>query len=300
MKIDIKAIQANLISPDCRLDILKATKTQLDIFTDEVDNLIQNVLMTDLSLKYSQLSKRLEEAVSATRAAEAKLQEQNRNLEILVDEKVKEISESQMATIFALVKLSESRDDDTGAHIERTATLCRLMAERLAPHPKFVDIINEDYINNIYKATPLHDIGKVGIVDAILLKPGPLTPEEFEIMKTHVTIGYQTLAEVEKQYSNNGFIKIGLEVTRYHHEKWDGTGYGDGLAGEDIPLSARIMALVDVYDALRTRRVYKEAYPHEKSCNIIIERSGIHFDPVLIQVFSEIHEEFREVHDSLL
>lgn len=229
---------------------------------------------------------------------EEKLQKYNNDLEELVNEKVQEISESQMATIFALVKLSESRDDDTGAHIERTSSLCRLIAERLRVLPHYADIINDTYIDNIYKASPLHDIGKVGIPDAILLKPGKLTPPEFEIMKTHTIIGFDTLSHVQKRYTQNSFLKIGMEIAKYHHEKWDGTGYPQGLSGEKIPLSARIMALADVYDALRSKRVYKEAFSHEESCAIIEEGSGKHFDPLLIKIFHENYKAFQEIHDT--
>lgn len=227
---------------------------------------------------------------------EEKLQKYNNHLEEIVNEKVQEISESQMATIFALVKLSESRDDDTGAHIERTSTLCRLIAERLRALPHSADIIDDTFINNIYKASPLHDIGKVGIPDAILLKPGKLTPPEFEIMKTHTILGFDTLSQVQKRYTQNSFLKMGMEIAKSHHEKWNGTGYPEGLSGEEIPLSARIMALADVYDALRSKRVYKEAFSHEESCAIIEEGSGKHFDPLLIKIFHENHKAFQEIH----
>ena len=236
--------------------------------------------------------------ITDTKLIEEKLQKYNNHLEELVNNKVQEISESQMATIFALVKLSESRDDDTGAHIERTSSLCRLIAERLRMLPHYAGIINETYINNIYKASPLHDIGKVGIPDAILLKPGKLTPPEFEIMKTHTIIGFNTLSQVQTRYTQNSFLKIGMEIAKYHHEKWDGTGYPEGLSGEETPLSARIMALADVYDALRSKRVYKEAFSHEESCAIIEEGSGKHFDPLLIKFFQKNNKAFQEIHDT--
>lgn len=176
-------------------------KIQLDKFADKVDNHVQNQLMMDLMLKYADLSRKFEEQNKLLIKSEARLREYNANLERLVNEKVQEISESQMATIFALVKLAESRDDDTGAHIERTSELCRFMAESLREVSQFKDIIDDTFINNIYNASPLHDIGKVGIPDNILLKPGKLTQEEFEIMKTHTIIGYETLYEVQKGIS---------------------------------------------------------------------------------------------------
>lgn len=224
------------------------------------------------------------------------LEKHNGHLNQLVEEKVKEISESQMATIFALAKLAEFRDDDTGEHINRTQLLCRLIAEKLSIHFKDKYRINTEFIENLVKASPLHDIGKVGIKDAILLKPGKLTPAEFEEMKQHTTLGANKLREVFSNYPNNKFIEIGIEIAQSHHEKWDGGGYPEGLIGDAIPLSARIMALADVYDALRSKRVYKEAYSHKKAREIIIEERGKHFDPLIVDVFLEFEQEFNKAY----
>lgn len=270
-------------------------KLDLERFADQIDNEIQNKLMTEIMIKYSQLSKQFENKNKLLKKAEDRLLKYNIELEEMVNKKVEEISESQIATIFALVKLSESRDDDTGTHIERTSELCRLMGQLLSVLPEYKEIINDKYIDNIYKASPLHDIGKVGIPDSILLKPGKLTKEEFDIMKSHTIIGYKTLSEVQRKYKNNGFIKMGMEIAKYHHEKWDGTGYPIGLSGNKIPVSARIMALVDVYDALRSKRVYKEAFTHERSCEIIKEGRGKHFDPLIVDVFLENNEKFKDI-----
>ncbi len=238
--------------------------------------------------------------ITAAKEAEDKLELYSKHLEEMVSAKVKEISEAQMATTFALVKLAESRDDDTGTHIERTASFCRLLAQKAKELEQYRTVINEEYTATIYRASPLHDIGKVGISDSILLKPDKLTPEEFAVMKTHVEIGYLTLKSVDKCYTNNAFIQMGLDITRYHHEKWDGSGYLSGLKGEEIPISARIMALSDVYDALRSKRVYKPAYTHEKSLEIIQEGRGIHFDPVLADLLLANHEEFAALYDMLV
>lgn len=238
--------------------------------------------------------------ITSMKDAEDKLEQYSKHLEEMVAAKVKETSDAQIATIFALVKLAESRDDETGAHIERTASFCRLLAEKARTLPQYASIITDEYLTAIYRASPLHDIGKVGISDLILLKPGKLTPEEFAIMKTHVEIGYQTLKSVDNRYMNNSFIQMGLDITRYHHEKWDGSGYLAELQGEDIPLSARIMALSDVYDALRSKRVYKPAYTHEKSMEIIEEGRGKHFDPTLTDLFLAHNKEFEALFDSLI
>lgn len=268
-------------------------KLQLEKFAINIDNQIQNTLMRDLMLKYAELSTTLE-------GKNKLLMKYNTDLEEMVNEKVKDISDLQMSTIFALVKLAESRDDDTGAHIERTSTLCRVMAELLRKTLKHKDLIDDKYVEDIYKASPLHDIGKVGIPDSILLKPGKLTKEEFDKMKTHVNIGYDTLYEVQREFPKNSFLKMGMDIVKYHHEKWDGSGYPDGISGESIPLAGRIMAIVDVYDALRSKRVYKEAYSHEKTCMIIRESSGKHFDPLLVEVLIENNDDIKEIYKQLI
>ena len=224
----------------------------------------------------------------------------NEQLKAKVAQQVEEINSAQLAMLFALAKLSHTRDDDTGLHLERVQYLCKLLAAALAETPAFKYTITPEFISTIYHTSPLHDLGKVGIVDAILLKPGRLTDDEFEIMKTHTTIGAETLASVHRQYPKNEFIKMGIEIAKYHHEKWDGSGYPEGLSGESIPLSARIMALVDVYEALRARRPYKEPFPHEKSKAIIIEGSGKHFEPKIVDGFLSIEAEFETFYNSMV
>jgi putative two-component system response regulator len=227
------------------------------------------------------------------------LERYNRELEMRVLAQVQEISESQMATIFALAKLAESRHHDTGKHIERTRTFCRLLALRLADTRRFRSLIDDVFIDNIHHASPLHDIGKVGISDSTLLKPGRYTPEEFAEMKTHTLIGAQTLEAVRSRYPHNSFLSMGIEIARSHHEKWDGSGYPEGRAGAMIPLSARIMALADVYDALRSRRSYKPGYSHEASREIILADSGKHFDPEVVEAFSDLESQFEEIRDQM-
>ena len=237
--------------------------------------------------------------VTEMKKVEDELEKHSRHLEQLVEEKVQDISSSQMATIYALIKLSESRDDDTGAHIERTAGFCRLLAQKARTVPEYADIVTDIFIDIIYKASPLHDIGKVGIPDSILLKPGKLTDDEFAIMKNHVLIGYDTLSKVGQQYDKNEFLTMGMDIALYHHAKWNGSGYNKGLKGAEIPLSARIMALSDVYDALRSKRVYKDAFSHEKSMEIIASSKGSHFDPVLCNLFFRYQEEFKLLYDTI-
>jgi len=237
--------------------------------------------------------------VTELKKIEDELEKYSKHLELLVEEKVAEISSSQMATIYALIKLSESRDDETGAHIERTASFCRLLAQKARSIPDYMEIATDTFIETIYKASPLHDVGKVGIPDKILLKPGKLTDDEFTIMKTHVQIGYDTLSKVGQQYDKNEFLKMGMDIALYHHEKWDGSGYVNGLKENEIPMSARIMALSDVYDALRSKRVYKDAFSHEESMKIIIEGKGRHFDPLLVDCLVRDQKEFNDLFESI-
>lgn len=279
-------------------DLLDGMDLLLSRFADKVDLEILNDLMKEMMYKYAELSRDLEKSNLMLAQREQELKKYNERLEDLVDEKVQEISDSQIATIYALVKLAESRDDDTGAHIERTALLCRFFAEKLRQLPRFSKIIDDEYVTNIYRSSPLHDIGKVGIPDAILQKPGKLTPEEYEIMKNHAVLGAKTLEDVVNRYKGNSFLKMGLEIAKGHHEKWDGSGYPLGLSGTDIPLSARIMAVVDVYDALRSKRVYKEAFTHEKSAAIIQDGSGTHFDPLLVDIFLQDQEELVALYET--
>jgi len=220
----------------------------------------------------------------------------NKNLEDQVREKVEEISLSHVGTIYALARLVESRDEGTGKHIERTGQYCRILAENLPRHfyesewttaEKFVDIIKV--------ASALHDIGKVAVPDYILNKPGKLTKAEFEIMKKHSDIGCETLLAVLSEYPDNDFVRMGIEITRHHHEWYNGKGYPDGLFGKEIPLSARIMAVADAYDALVSKRPYKMAYTHEKAYAMIVNESGEKFDPDIVKVFRENEWIFKSI-----
>ena len=227
------------------------------------------------------------------------LQIYSRRLEDLVQEKVAELSQSQMSTIEALAQLTESRDECTGGHIKRIQVMSRMLAERLGALEHHRRTINATFLDCIFHASALHDIGKVAIADAILRKPGRLTPEEMTEMKKHTSHASQTLRVARDRYPGNSFLNMGIAIARSHHERWDGTGYPDGLLGEDIPLSARIMAVVDVYDALRSKRPYKDGLPHEKTRQIILADSGTQFDPECVSVFDEASAEFERVWDEL-
>lgn len=217
-------------------------------------------------------------------------------LEAEVTRRTREIAAIQDVTILAMASLAETRDTDTGNHIRRTQRYVYLLAKHLSSHPRFADELDELHINLLYKSAPLHDIGKVGIPDRILLKPGRFTPEEFEIMKTHTTLGRDAIAHAEQSLGTPvEFLACAKEIAYAHQEKWDGTGYPLGLSGDDIPISARLMAVADVYDALISRRVYKEGIPHEKAVQIMEESSGTHFDPDVVDAFLARQEEFKAI-----
>jgi len=208
----------------------------------------------------------------------------------MVHEKSEELSQAQISTIFALAHLAESRDKMTGEHVERVSALCAKLADAL-PLTYFESTeYKQEFVKAIHLASVLHDIGKISISDVILNKPGKLTHDEYEIMKTHVFIGSATLSKLYEAYPNNQFISLGIEITQCHHEKWDGTGYPRQLKGKEIPLSARIMAIADVYDALISRRPYKEAFPHKLALEIITNDTGTHFDPDLVPYFINLFE----------
>lgn len=229
------------------------------------------------------------------RRLQVELAEHNQRLQELVNEQVREISNAQMAIIFAMAKMTETRDDETGKHSERVRRYCVILARGLEPF--YPNIITQEFIDLIFHASPLHDIGKVSTPDSILQKPGKLTVREFEEMQKHTIIGAQTLEAVKGQYPNNTFINMGIAIARWHHEHWDGSGYPDGLVGEEIPLCARIMSIADVYDALRSWRCYKPAYNHDLSCEMILKENGAHFDPTIINVFTQLESQFNQIHE---
>lgn len=206
-----------------------------------------------------------------------------------------EIRRTRDVAILTLASLAETRDNETGAHILRTQRYILVLAEHLADHPRFKDTLSAENIDLIYKSAPLHDIGKVGIPDNILLKPGKLTPEEFEIMKTHAMLGAEALRVSEKELGSNSFLHFAREISLSHHEKWDGSGYPYGLKGDAIPVSGRLMALADVYDALISKRVYKKAFSHEEARDLLIKGRDAHFDPNVLDAFMACEDDFIRI-----
>ncbi len=240
------------------------------------------------------------EDITERKQMERELKRYNENLEDLVQEKVQELADALWGTISSLVQLAETRDDDTGGHLKRISDTCRTVATVLSLNSIYSEKLNYDFIYNIQRASMLHDIGKVGIPDSILLKPGKLTREEFDQMKRHTTIGTETLRQAYPHYKNNGILNMAIDIASGHHERWDGKGYPSGLKGNDIPLSAQIVAICDVYDALRSKRVYKPAYSHEESLAEIRRECGSHFNPAICDAFFKCADEVRHIYEANL
>lgn len=243
--------------------------------------------------------------------ARDRLKDQNAYLEAEVTRRLQEKQMIQDVSIQALASLAEMRDTDTGNHIRRTQAYVHVLARQVQTHPRFAAVLTDQMIAVIVKSAPLHDIGKVGIPDSILLKPGKLTADEWELMKTHSRIGSDAIRMAWQGALNNLdiaqtsmperseipplFLQVAMEIAHWHHEKWDGSGYPDGLVGEAIPVSARLMALADVFDGLISRRVYKEPFPLDRVVQMIMDGRGIHFDPDIVDAFLNVRAEFEAI-----
>ena len=209
---------------------------------------------------------------------------------------IADLSAAQDVTILAMTSLAETRDSDTGNHIRRIQHYVQALAQSLKDHPRFADQLGPQAISLLFKSAPLHDIGKFGIPDRILLKPSSLSPEEFDIMKTHTTLGFEAIEQAEKALGLQApLLRTAKEIVLSHQEKWDGSGYPQGLKGDEIPMSARLMAVADVYDALISQRVYKAALPHDRAVQIVFQGRGSHFDPDMVDAFIGIQDEFEAI-----
>ncbi|MEM7231305.1 MAG: HD domain-containing phosphohydrolase [Planctomycetota bacterium] len=235
-------------------------------------------------------------ALRALGEARTAVKRHNNKLERLVRERTKEIVATRDMTVFALAHLAESRDPETGAHLERIRAYAQILAEDLSRSGPYASVIDEPFLEDLYRACPLHDIGKVGIPDVILLKPGKLTDEEFEVMKKHTVIGADAIEHAMQESGCAGFLELASEVARCHHERFDGSGYPGGLSGQDIPLAARIVALPDMFDALTSVRVYKKAFEPDVARDMIIDERGSHFDPVIVDAFERNFDQFLDVY----
>ncbi|EHI98837.1 response regulator receiver modulated metal dependent phosphohydrolase [Clostridium sp. DL-VIII] len=218
-----------------------------------------------------------------------------KNLEVLAAEKTKTIEKLQDSMVVGLAELVECRDGETGGHIKRTAKYLEILVNAMLKAGLYTDILTEEYIHNIIRSAPLHDIGKIGISDSILLKQGDFDKNERDYMKQHTTLGGMALQKVIDATDGENFLYVARDMALCHHEKWDGTGYPSGISGYSIPLCARIMAVADVYDALTSKRPYKKPFPHSKAVDIIINSSGTHFEPCLVEVFESVSNSFNNI-----
>lgn len=239
------------------------------------------------------------ELVKARVSNQLELKKYQDHLQELVALRTKELALTQEVTIYSLASLAETRDPETGGHILRTQRYVRALARRLKRVPMFKKILTDEVIDLLYNSAPLHDIGKVGVADSILLKPGKLTDEEFAEMRNHTIYGRNALKVAEEKLGDNSFMQYARKIAYTHHEKWDGSGYPKGLKGQEIPVSGRLMAIADVYDALISKRVYKPPFSHAKAMDIITKDSGTHFDPVMVENLLAIENEFLQIASSL-
>lgn len=231
----------------------------------------------------------------ALNQARRALADQNYLLEAKVRERTAELNRTKDVAIYCMASLAETRDAETGKHILRTQNYVRVLAQGLKSHPRFADYLTDEIIELLYKTSPLHDIGKVGVPDQILLKPGKLTPDEWQEMKKHTLYGHDALLRAEEELGTTDFVQMAREIAISHHERWDGTGYPYAMKGDEIPVSGRLMAVADVYDALISRRVYKKPYPHEEAVETIINGAGYHFDPDIVEEFIKCQDEFHKI-----
>lgn len=259
-----------------------------------IKNAIQR---SESELKLKEYKANLEETIKIrTRDLEneIKLHKKTEKKLILAE---KRILKAKYSMIFALATLAESRDNETGAHVTRIREYCKLLAQKLRKTKKYKNQIDSKFIEDIFNTSILHDIGKVGIPDAILLKPGKLTPEEFEVMKTHTEIGGKTLAKVYESNPSHSYLEMATDIVLHHHEKWNGLGYPRGLAGEEISLASRITAYSDIFDALMSRRSYKESFSKEETLRIMEMEKGVILDPFIFPYFEEIFDQFVSIYE---
>ncbi len=235
------------------------------------------------------------ELVRARVRIHLELKQHQDHLEQLVKQRTRRLELTQAVTIESLATLAEYRDPETGGHIKRTQNYVKVLAKQLKQHPRFRDKLNDEVIDLLYMSAPLHDLGKIAVPDHILHKAGKLTDEEFEEMKKHTNYGHDALRITEQKLGENSFLRFAREIAYTHQEKWDGSGYPTGLKGDEIPISGRLMALADVYDALISKRVYKPPFPHQKAVQIILEGKGKHFDADVVDAFVELEETFRNI-----
>ena len=270
-----------------------STAERLQGYEAQADDYVVKPFDHDEMLSKVRVHLRLAGAQRQLAAAKEELEIYANDLERLVATRTRQWTATQDMTVFALAQLTDSRDPETGEHICRIRYYAQTLAEELQHNGPYQAMIDDRFLKDLYRGSPLHDIGKVAVPDAILQKPGKLTPEEFEQIKQHVRVGGATLENARNYVGEGTFMDMAADIARYHHERYDGAGYCAGLRGEEIPLAARIVALADVYDALTSRRIYKPAFEPDYAREIILGESGAQFDPAIVDAFSACFEKFR-------
>jgi putative two-component system response regulator len=265
---------------------------QLRAYEMKADDYITKPLEIHTLCSRVRLHFQLHDNLQRTAAIRAEIESQNSELRHIAEKRAAEIIHTQDLAVFTLAKVAESRDEETGGHVLRMREYSQILAEELRRHGPYADQIDQQFIDDLYRSSPLHDIGKVGIRDEILLKAGKLTPDEFAVMQQHTIIGANILDQAVLGVRGGGFLTMAAMIARFHHERFDGTGYPAGLRGRSIPLPARIVALADVYDALTSVRPYKPAFASRKSREMIEIESGRHFDPAIVDAFRECFDDF--------
>lgn len=291
VRSDIQVIMVSAIS---------SSQQQLRAFEVGADDYMIKPFDTQDLRARVRLHVHFQESMAGVAAIRAEIDSRNAELKQLAEQRMRDIVAIQDTAVFTLAKVAESRDQETGGHLARMRAYAQILAKDLATAGPYADQIDSQFLEDLYRSSPLHDIGKVGIRDEILLKPGRLTPEEFQLMQQHSAIGANILDEAVLRTRGGGFLAMAAVIARHHHEKFDGSGYPAGLAGEEIPLAARIVAVADAYDALTSVRPYKPAYAAEEAHAIIVRDSGRHFDPAIIAAFCRCFDDFLCVRDEAL
>jgi putative two-component system response regulator len=287
----IKTAEEGSVTQVILVSAKASTRERLEGYEVGADDYLAKPFDHDELLAKVRVQLRLRGSLESLAEAHESLRRHTDELEDLVSQRTAEIVATRDVTVFALAKLTESRDPETGEHLERMRSYCQILAEELSRVGPYTEEVDEAFLKELYRSSPLHDIGKVGIPDAILMKPGQLSDSEFALMKRHTTIGADALASAAAHAGSGNFLNMAAEIARYHHERFDGTGYPTGLRGSDIPLAARIVAVADVYDGLTSVRVYKDAIEPHVARSMILQERGRHFDPAIVDAFEARYDE---------
>lgn len=291
----LKRVESDLPPQVIMVSAKSATEEMARAFDAGADDyLVKPVCPEELRSRVD-LHFRLRESQAATVNLQDEVNSHHLALKKLSEDRMKQIIEVQDVAVFTLAKLAESRDNETGQHLLRLREYAQCLARQLRRDSPYTHEIGDTFLDDLYRSSPLHDVGKVGVPDSILLKPGKLTAEEYETMKRHTVIGANVLHDAVMQLKGGSFLAMAVQIAQFHHERWDGKGYPAGLVGDEIPLPARIVAVADVFDALTTKRHYKQAWSIETAKSEIDNAVGTQFDPIIVHALDQCFHEIREI-----